>query len=244
MLEKEAKLTKLLKSKGQFISILAHDLRNPFSSILGFCDLLYNQYDDFEDEQKRNFILHIRQSAESTYNLLNSLLEWEKLQLSEVTINYQEFRVSELLDEVMATTEFIAVQKDINLNYQLERDFILETDIQMLATVLRNLLINAIKFSPKGNEVILNVSQDYSEGWAYFKVIDYGVGISPEALSKLFELNKKQSTLGTDNEKGTGLGLLIVNELITKLNAEIQVETTVGKGSVFTVKIPLRKSLA
>ncbi len=238
--ENEVKLSELLETKNRFISILAHDLRNPFSSILGFCDLLYDNYYDFEDSQKREFISHIRHSAENTLNLINSLLNWSRLQDNEVQARRVPLKAGELLNEVFESTEFIAKHKGISLRQQVEADVLLLTDRDMLSTILRNLVTNAIKYSNQGGEVILSIGSDPEDGrWAIFQVRDYGVGIPASALSSLFDIARARSTEGTAGEKGSGMGLLLVKEMVSKLGGEILVDSTEGKGAVFTVRLPL-----
>lgn len=237
--ESEAKLKKLLETKNRFISILAHDLRNPFSSILGFSDLLYSQYNDYDDKQRHEFISHIRESAETTLKFINSLISWSKSIDENIEPQKEPIPISDLVTEVSEVVEFMAQQKKITINLEYDQDGVVVSDRNMLSTILRNLLTNAVKYSYTESSVVLKIAPSPDGLWLDFKVIDTGVGISKESLAGLFEINKSRSTLGTANEKGSGLGLLIVKEMTAKLGGELLVESSVGVGTVFTLRIPL-----
>lgn len=237
--ESEAKLKKLLETKNRFISILAHDLRNPFSSILGFSDLLYSQYYDYDDKQKHEFISRIRESAETTLKFINSLISWSKSIDENIEPQKESVPIADLVTEVSEVVEFMAQQKKIKIELEYDKDGVVVSYRNMLSAILRNLLTNAVKYSYTESSVVLKILPSPDGLWMDFKVIDAGVGISKESLAGLFEINKSSSTLGTANEKGSGLGLLIVKEMTAKLGGELHVESSVGVGTVFTLRIPM-----
>jgi PAS domain S-box-containing protein len=239
LIENERKLNELLETKNRFISILAHDLRNPFSSILGFCELLQDNYFDFDDSKKIEFIGHIRHSAENTLNLINSLLNWSQLQQNQVHVKHVYVLASEVLKEAIESTEYMAKQKGIILKQQVEADTTLLTDPDVLSTILRNLITNAIKYSYPGSEVVVRGCLPVNGKCYEIKVIDHGVGIPKEAISGLFNLSNSRSTEGTAREKGSGMGLVLVKEMVEKLGSLVLVESVVGQGTTFTVRLPL-----
>ncbi|MGC8865661.1 MAG: PAS domain S-box protein [Bacteroidales bacterium] len=238
--ENEAKLKKLLETKNRFISILAHDLRNPFASILGFSDLLYTEYQLFDDEQRLSFISNLRESSENTLKLLNSLISWSQIMDDRLEPPMERIQVGDLLSELLDVVGLMAHQKTIKLNFEFDSNSVLVSNWNMLSTVLRNLLTNAIKYSYTNSTVTLKVFPSSDGKGMDFQVIDTGVGIPKDALANLFEITKSLNTPGTAHEKGSGLGLLIVYEMIRKLGGEIFVDSSVGVGTVFTVRIPTR----
>lgn len=239
LIENEKKLNELLETKNKFISILAHDLRNPFSSILGFCELLQDNYNDFDDTKKIEFIGYIRHSAENTLNLINSLLNWSQLQQNQKHVKHVNVVSSEVLKHAIESTEYMAKQKGIILRQQVDADATLSTDPDILTTILRNLITNAIKYSHPGSEVVVRGSQPITGNCYEIKIIDHGVGIPEDAISGLFNLSKSRSTAGTANEKGSGMGLVLVKEMVEKLGSLVLVESIVGQGTTFTIRLPL-----
>ncbi|MHC1777900.1 MAG: PAS domain S-box protein [Lentimicrobium sp.] len=230
---KEANLT-----KDKFFSIIAHDLRSPFTSILGFTRLLDEEYDDFTDEERKSMVKQIQNSTESTFQLLDNLLAWAKTQLGRTIFTPESFTLESLIFETIKQTTPQAEIKNIRISLGNIDDIILYADQNMVRTVLRNLLSNAIKFSFSGGTVELETK--VAENNLTISVTDHGTGIPTETLGSLFSLTENVvSTKGTANEKGTGLGLILCREFIERNGGSVHAESEVGKGSTFRIILPL-----
>lgn len=235
---KEANLT-----KDKFFSIIAHDLRSPFTSILGFTRLLNDEYNDFSEDERKMMVKQVQNSTESTFQLLDNLLAWAKTQLGRSIFNPETFTVESLIKESVKQTTPQAQIKDIKISPGRIADISLFADQNMIRTVLRNLLSNAIKFSFPGGTIELD---SYVENKLLtISVTDHGTGMPPEVLQKLFSLTEQAtSTKGTANEKGTGLGLILCREFVERNGGTIRVESEVGKGSTFSIALPVIASPA
>jgi PAS domain S-box-containing protein len=230
---KEANLT-----KDKFFSIIAHDLRSPFTSILGFSRLLNDEYDDFDDKERKLMVQQILTSTESTYQLLDNLLAWGKSQMGNSSPSPEDFYIESLIRETIIQANAQAVSKQIELSFESNNSTMVFADINMCRVVLRNLISNAIKYSYPGSlvEIQLGVRDDFAE----IEVKDSGVGIKSDILKTLFSLgNKGVSTKGTANERGTGLGLILVKEYAERNGGAISVESKPGEGSRFLFTLPL-----
>ncbi|MBK6964824.1 MAG: PAS domain S-box protein [Bacteroidales bacterium] len=244
LVEEQQKLTeKQLKeanlTKDKFFSIIAHDLRSPFTSILGFTRLLDEEYDDFTDEERKTMVKQIQNSTESTFQLLDNLLAWAKTQLGRTIFTPESFTLESLIFETIKQTTPQAEIKNIKISYGKIVDLILYADQNMLRTVIRNLLSNAVKFSFPGG--IVELETVIAENNLTISVTDHGTGIPPEALDNLFSLTENVvSTKGTANEKGTGLGLILCREFIERNGGSIHAKSKVGKGSTFSIVLPVK----
>ncbi len=179
----------------------------------------------------------IVQSCNNATNLLKNLLDWSRSQTGRMTFNRLRFDLIGLVNEITVIYCDIAVQKKINILKELPAELQIWGDVNMISTVLRNLISNAIKFTYPGGNITLSVTKTNSE--ALVKVIDNGVGIPEVALDKLFKISSKFSTSGTQNEEGTGLGLILCKDFIDKHNGKIGVESVLGKGSTFWFSLPV-----
>jgi PAS domain S-box-containing protein len=225
-------------TKDKFFSIIAHDLRSPFTSILGFSRLLNDEYDDFGDEERKSMLQQILISTETTFQLLDNLLAWAKTQLGHTKPSPEVFVLDTLIRESVSVAFSQAAGKDIRIFVD-DRDegCKVKADLNMTKTVLRNLLSNAVKYSFEGGTVTIETA--VSDGFASISVVDTGTGIDPDTLSKLFRLDEKVvSSKGTANEKGSGLGLILVKEFIERNGGTIFVDSKRGKGSRFTFTLP------
>jgi PAS domain S-box-containing protein len=230
---KEANLT-----KDKFFSIIAHDLRSPFTSILGFTRLLDDEYDDFTDEERKAMVRQIMNSTESTFQLLDNLLAWAKTQLGRTIYTPESFTLESLISESAKQTLPQAQMKNIQISIGNIENLTLFADQNMIRTVMRNLLSNAVKFSfPDG---LIELETNVEDNTLTISVTDHGTGIPPETLNSLFSLTEKApSTKGTANEKGTGLGLILCREFVERNGGTIHAVSTVGKGSKFIVTLPV-----
>ncbi|MCD4746251.1 MAG: tetratricopeptide repeat-containing sensor histidine kinase, partial [Bacteroidales bacterium] len=229
----------LIATKDKFFSIIAHDLKSPFNAILGFSNFLYEDFDDFNETQKKEFIKNISDSSEETFKLLENLLDWSRSQSGNLNFKSEILNLKEILNN---TTLFLTSQidtKNIGLYNNIQPDITVFADKNMLKTIFRNLISNAIKFTHKGGEV--NISSKLKANFVEIKISDNGVGISEENIKKLFRIDEKFKTNGTANEKGTGLGLILCREFVEKSSGKIWVESEEGKGSNFCFTIPVEK---
>lgn len=231
----EAELRESNATKDKFISVIAHDLKNPFNSILGFSELLLMNIDEFSPEKQKKCINHIHQTAKHTYTLLENLLTWSLSKQGNISALVKKIKLKEVLTEDLELLRNVAQSKSINLFENISDEVFVMADKFMLSTIIRNLLSNSIKYSRNNTNIEVTSQQLTENNQSKIKVCikDNGVGIAPENLDKLFRIDENISTPGTNNEKGTGMGLIICKEFIEKLGGEIYAESTLGKGSVF-----------
>jgi PAS domain S-box-containing protein len=235
--QSEIKLLLSNADKDLFISILAHDLRNPFNTILGFSELLMDglRTYDLDTIEKQIGIIHA--ISQKTYTLLEDLLMWAKSQSGKLDFNPQKIDFSRVCLETVDSIKMNAHSKNISLDYLSNGEIPLSADENMLKIVIRNLLANSIKFTNRGGQIDIRTEQTAS--YLTVTISDNGVGIAPERVNNLFEISQRITTPGTANEKGTGLGLLLCKEFVEKHQGKIWVESILGKGSHFKFTLPL-----
>lgn len=234
------KLKELNASKDKFFSILAHDLINPFNSILGLSELLTDEEITNSKDEIRKLSQLIHQSSEKALNLVKNLLEWSRSQTGRLVVKPQMFSSSELVQETAQLYAAAMANKEIKLKLELVNDLNIFADKAMINTVLRNLISNAVKFSYRNSEI--RIRSEKMDGLALIKVYDTGVGIKQADLAKLFKINSDFSLKGTENEGGTGLGLVLCSEFVRKNNGSISVDSVYGKGSVFSLSLPMEST--
>ena len=237
ILVQNQQLRELIATKDKFFNIIAHDLRNPFNGILMASGLLVDNIYNYPIENVKEVIGLIHDSAKNAYSLLENLLVWARSQTGRIDFNPIWISSNDLFAEVVSLVDGLAKNKSIKLSLDVKEDFRLFADRNMITTVLRNLATNAVKFTHKNGAV--DISASPHAGYVQINVQDTGIGISPEGLKKLFILNEDTCRIGTENEFGTGLGLMLCKEFIDKHSGEILVESEVGKGTVFIIKLPL-----
>ncbi len=230
-------LEKLNIDKDRFISILAHDLKSPFNIILGFLGLLSTNIRKYSIEKIEMQINMINNSSKNLYNLLDEILLWARNQSGKLTFEPQELVFTQICSEVVENLKLLSEAKNISINCSSDKGLDVFADKNMLKTILRNLISNAIKFT--NNEGKIDVLAEPSGKEVIISVSDNGVGIEPEKLTNLFDFSQINSAPGTANEKGTGIGLLICKDFIEKHNGKIWVESEIGKGSVFIFSLPV-----
>lgn len=234
--ENENRLKELIQTKDKFFSIIAHDLRSPFNSILGFIDVLEKQYDDFDDDERKEYLRLIEENASLTYKLLNNLLDWSMAQTGKIIYRPGKVKLFPVVESVVRTLQPASNLKKINLIISVPGDMEIIADSNMLSTVFQNLISNAIKYSFAGGEVL--ISAEVRNNQTYITVSDTGTGMNEVTKSKLFRIDEQASIPGTADEKGSGLGLILCKDFIEKHNGEISVESEQGKGSRFIFRIP------
>ena len=235
----DAKLKESNDTKDKFFSIIAHDLRSPFNNILGFSELLVENLNKFEAAETEKYLVIINSSANNTLILLDNLLNWAKSQSGRIIFNPKKIIFSNVILEIIKLKKSLAKAKNISLNYFSSDEIEVYADENMLRTVLRNLISNAIKFTQFGGNIRVYaiLKQDRVE----ITVSDSGVGINEEVRNKLFSLETNETTIGTANEKGSGLGLILCKEFVEKHGGKIWVESEEGKGSDFKFTLPLNQ---
>jgi len=234
----DSKLKESNDTKDKFFSIIAHDLRSPFNNILGFSELLIENSNNYEAAETEKYLGIINSSANNTLILLDNLLNWAKSQTGKISFNPEKIILSNVILEIIKLKKSIAKAKNISLNYFSSDEIEVYADENMLKTVLRNLIFNAIKFTKLGGHInIYAVSiQDHVE----ISISDNGVGMKDETRKKLFNISTNITTKGTANEKGSGLGLVLCKEFVEKLGGNIWVESEEGKGSTFHFTLPYK----
>ncbi|MCD4769113.1 MAG: hypothetical protein K8R35_02965 [Bacteroidales bacterium] len=232
-------LKELNATKDKLFSIIAHDLRSPFNCIVGFSELLCENIKDYDIEKSGNFIKQINSSAKHTLNLLDNLLAWAKTQTGQIDFKPQKIHVQPIIQEIIDSLDSSARIKNISLNHFQSSDIAVYADKNMLQTVLRNLISNAIKFTNTDGRVDINVISDQDQ--IKITIADNGVGMDEETQNNLFKIDANLTTNGTANEKGSGLGLILCKEFAEKLGGKIWIESILGEGSKFILTIPKTK---
>ena len=230
-------LKQLNKTKDKFFSIIAHDLKNPFNSIKGFTELLIENSGEYDEEKRLKFLRVIKDSTNKASILLNNLLIWASSQSGNLDYNPKKtVLVNDVLD-VVSLLEIQAIKKEIDIYNNVDHNLLVNADENMLNTVLRNLISNAIKFTKPQGEIKISTIQD--KNMVEVSIIDNGVGISEEEIKDLFSIDVKNTHKGTANETGSGLGLVLCKDFVEKQGGKIWVNSTLGKGTEFVFSIPL-----
>jgi signal transduction histidine kinase len=230
-------LKKANVSKDRFISVLAHDLKSPFNTLLGFSELLTENFNDLDNATKEQYVDQIHSLAQVTYQLLEELLMWAMVQSGQFPFKPKKLNLTDLCKQLVSDHELIAGKKSITISMDVQKEVFVMADEMMLKTILRNLIVNAIKFTRSYGSISIGFLT--FDRKAIVSVSDTGVGISPADRDKLFDMTYVHSKSGTANEKGTGLGLLLCKDMVVKHGGEIWVESVLGFGSTFSFSIPL-----
>lgn len=236
--ESEAKLKESNATKDKFFSIIAHDLKSPFNSMIGFSEVLNEKFDEYNIEKQKKFISIINQELQGTYKLLENLLYWSRSQRGTIDFKPERLNLYLLVNETNKLLVNLAQNKSINLINQIPENINVEADRDMLLSIIRNLISNAIKFTPKCGEISIKAKLTKDDKFVKILVIDSGVGISKETQSKLFDIGENTTTKGTENETGTGLGLILCKEFVERHGGEIWVESELKKGATFNFTLP------
>jgi signal transduction histidine kinase len=236
--ESEASLRELNATKDKLFSVIAHDLKSPFTCILGFSELLTDNLATFTLNETEEYIGHIHNSAKNTLALLENLLSWSKTLTGQMVFKPENVNLNRVAQEIMDVLSLQAKIKNITLINSLQTDNEIRADQNMLQSILRNLFTNAIKFT--GNAGKIEIMASKFDGGIQIAVSDTGIGMDDESQSKLFKIDQNITKRGTANEKGSGLGLLICKEFVEKHGGSIWAESELGKGSVFKFTLPLK----
>jgi PAS domain S-box-containing protein len=229
-------LNKLNSDKDRFLSILAHDLRSPFSSLLGLSELLSESIRDNDINENAEMASLLYECVQNIYRLLEDLLMWAKSQSGRIPFEPQEVNLNEIYIEILETLSHNASAKGISLNPSSNLDLNIFADANMLKTILRNLISNSIKFTNSGGQV--NIYTEHNGSNITISVSDNGIGISSEVIGKLFDITQTHTTKGTADESGTGLGLFLCKDFVEKHGGKIWVNSEINKGTTFSFTIP------
>ena len=235
--ESETELKEINSTKDTFFSIMSHDLLNPFSSIIGISELMKNDFYSISDEEKMHFTKQINSAAKSTHHLLENLLSWASAQKRRIKIDKTNFDLNEVINEITSLNSASAKLKNINIITEAENKEIISADRFMIDTVIRNLVSNAIKFTPQNGEV--KVSLKRIDGIIEIVVSDTGIGIKEEELKNIFKIDRQIKSKGTSGETGSGLGLILCKEFIEMNGGSININSKLNKGSKVIINLPV-----
>jgi PAS domain S-box-containing protein len=233
-----ANLKKLNDAKDRFLSIISHDLRAPFSSILGFTDLLLED-DTLTDTEKEQYISYIQDSSKSMLSLVNSMLDWTRLQTGRIKFEPEKLNAREIIESSISTISGTALKKGVEIENLVDPALHIFGDKNLILQAFNNLLSNAVKFTKLGDRIMISVNTSPSSRFISFSVKDTGTGIKSSNIEKLFSIETKFTSEGTAGEKGSGLGLSLVKEIIEKHGGKIEVLSEFEKGTEFIFTIPI-----
>jgi len=228
-------LQKLNADKDRFITILGHDLKSPFIGVLSFAELLSTNVREYDIDKTEKMVNIIHKSAKHFYSLLEDLLLWARAQSGKLSMNIEQIRLYEICLEIIDLLKLNAGNKDIQIELNVDFTITVLADRNMLSTILRNFISNAIKFTPRDGKITINATSAIDN--TNITITDTGVGMSESTIQKLFDVTQIQSTAGTENETGTGFGLLLCKEFVEKQGGNISVESKENVGSTFTFSL-------
>lgn len=231
-------LTELNASKDKFFSIIAHDLKSPFTGLLGLSQILCEELDEIGNNYLKKYAEELNNSAKFIFKLLQNLLEWSRLNTGKFDYSPISIDLAKKIDSIVQLLKLNASGKKIDLRFNCAPDITVLADNNMLNSILQNLITNAIKFTREGGFVEISANLNVSSAVVEISVMDNGIGIPEGTLKKIFRVDKNITTLGTAKEKGTGLGLVLCKELVEKNNGTISAISKEGAGTTFTVCLP------
>ncbi len=232
-------LSELNATKDKLFSIIAHDLKNPFNSIIGLADLAHTEYQQGSLDELEEYLEMISNSAHQGYELLENLLQWSRAQTNRIEFNPQAIDLRYLSERAIDLLRQEARKKNIHLHTDIPTSMMAYADYQMVHFIVRNLVSNAVKFTPSSGEITIEAAPAETE--LRLTVKDTGVGMNEEQKQRLFHLDTHSTNPGTEGEKGTGLGLVVCKEFVDSHGGRIQIESTPGKGSSFHIYLPRKR---
>ena len=240
ILSKTEELQRTIAGRDKLYSVIAHDLRSPMGTIKMVLNMLIlNLPSEKIGAEMYELLTMANQTTEDVFSLLDNLLKWTKSQIGKLNVVYQDVDLVEVTDGVIEIFSMVASLKKIRIREMKPEKMMVNADIDMLKTVVRNLLSNAIKFSKENSEVLVKMEE--VDGMAVVSVQDYGCGISEEGQKKLLHTDTHFSTFGTNNEEGSGLGLLLCKDFVVKNGGKLWFTSKEGEGSIFSFSIPVKK---
>jgi signal transduction histidine kinase len=240
LLRREKELKEVVTSKNKLFSIIAHDIKNPLYAMLRLGDIMADKYDLHSDEQRKQYLKHLNQAGKEIVTLTENLLSWSRYQLGSIKFNPVNFPIAEAVNFAMGIFRHMADLKEIKLTLQVHPTHMVYADFSMTMIVIRNITNNAIKFTPRGGEVKI-ISTDI-DTHIKLEVIDNGVGIPSDKVENLFQIERGTTQPGTEGEKGSGLGLTICKEFVSRNKGKTGVKSKINKGSNFWFTVPKIKN--
>lgn len=238
ILKQTEELKKTISARDQLYSVIAHDMRAPLGSVKMILNmLLLTCPEEVVGEELHNLMMSANRTTEDVFMLLDNLLKWTKGQVGNIKAQLQDFELSGVVESVVKAYNIVASVKKVNLLYDCNEKIEVEADIEMVKTILKNLLSNAIKYSNAGSDVVIMLTKEETN--AVIKVVDKGCGIADDDKSKIFNPEIHHTTFGTANEEGAGLGLLLCQDLVKRMNGNISFTSVKGEGSEFSFTLPL-----
>jgi signal transduction histidine kinase len=239
LIESEKNLEKLNLTKDKFFSIISHDLRGTLGTVKEITKLLYDEYDTFDDMERKKFLQSIKNSSNKIYLLLENLLEWSRSQRGLIKVNPEKFNLFYITNNCIDLLKSTSENKKINLLNFVPTDLVIVADLVLLNTIIRNLITNAVKFTPEGGIIEIGaINKKSANNFTEIYVKDTGVGMTKKTIEKLFKIEENVTNNGTYGETGTGLGLILCKEFVDKHDGNIWVESETGKGSTFYFTLP------
>lgn len=233
-------LEKTVRTQDKMFSIIAHDLTGPFSSILSLSEIMANKYNNYSKDDHIRFSQLIYSSSKNTFELLTNLLDWSRSQLGNIKLGFEDTNIQALVAHNGELLKLMILKKELHFHNEVSEELTAYIDNNTINVVVRNLLTNAIKFTARGGSIRVNASKDKSH--IVLSISDTGIGIEPEAFPGLFDLNDHKSHRGTEDEKGTGFGLILCKEFTELNHGTLTVESSFGKGSTFHLRLPASKA--
>ena len=234
--EKNKKLDELNATKNKLFSIVAHDLRNPFNALIGFSDLLLENFNQYSDKKRIKMIKHIEITSKESYRLLENILNWARSQSGAIQFAPELFELAPLVDDIMMLQRELATKKGLTIENKIDYSINVFADIDLISTVFHNLISNALKFTKRNGSI--EIRAERKEHMVEVFIKDTGIGISGERVKNLFKIDKVSSSSGTEKEQGTGLGLILCKEFVERNNGTISVESEKEKGTTFRFTLP------
>ncbi len=238
--QKRDELEKANSSKDRFFSIIAHDLRSPFNTIVSFVNLISKNADKFSKQEILNLAQDLKSNVDNTRGLLENLLNWSQSQTGNITFKPEKFPVNKVIQNSVREIQNMAQSKSVTININENSDKLIKADYHMIKTVMRNLLTNAIKFSEPDGKI--SITQTSTNDHVEISITDRGVGMDEKKRANIFQIDKKVSTEGTQGERGSGLGLILCKEFVEMHGGQMHVQSKPGEGSTFSFTIPQSKS--
>lgn len=232
-------LNELISTKDKFFSIIAHDLKNPIGALSQLGQLLLENHNEFESNEREEVINSITKSSKNTYNLLENLLQWARVESGELTANPKKISVYDIVEANLTLLKQSIASKSITAKSTIDTDLFIFADIEMTNAVIRNILSNAIKFTPNNGGIMISAQKYEVRDLISIRFTDTGVGMPQQVVEKILELDSVYSTSGTNKEKGTGLGLKLCKEFLLKNKGSIRIDSEENVGTSFIITLPI-----
>ncbi|MBI9067522.1 MAG: cyclic nucleotide-binding domain-containing protein [Salinivirgaceae bacterium] len=239
IVKQKKELEAINSTKDKFFTIIAHDLKNPFSTVISISDILLSKYENYDNEKTINYIEQINRFSRNAFNLLENLLQWARSQTGSLKINFRRANPSNIVDDILELFAVSAMQKNITFHKEIDSNLHGYFDVDMVTTVFRNLISNAIKFTNQNGDI--HIIAEESGDMFTVEIKDNGIGIDKEKADSLFRIDKRSVNGGSNDNEGTGLGLILCKEFVSKNGGEIWAESVPNEGT--SIKFTLPKAL-